>query len=138
MDLEGLYFRYKFMRNLPTTRLYFTLQCMTASEILETYHVTYKDGISEHLFLDLCPAIIYQIDKHMCAHGHHDDHDHDHVHVSNRSIAASYSMLQVAPEGKTLNGFLTLSRSTTDRLHYQSLEDGITHIIYHITILLIS
>lgn len=53
------------------------LQCATPAEILRTFQIQYKDGISQPEFVTLCPAIIYQLDQHVC----HSEHAHPcHLH----------------------------------------------------------
>ena len=52
------------------------LQCFNAQELLATYHV--EDAITTDDFVQLCPAIVLQIDEHACStdHTHYDRHRH--------------------------------------------------------------
>ena len=67
---------------------------MSAQEILYSYPLKFEPGLTPGDFLQLCPAIVHQIDEHACANfwvgedeleqrGDLDDHSHeDHLHDS--------------------------------------------------------
>lgn len=44
-------------------------KCASASEILRAFRIQNKDGINQFEFVSLCPAIVYQLDEHVC-HAH--------------------------------------------------------------------
>lgn len=46
------------------------MQCVTPTEILSTFDIEYSDGISPKEFASICPAIIYQLDQHLCHFQH--------------------------------------------------------------------
>ncbi len=97
---------------------------MTAEEIFHAYHIQLEKGITQHHFLNLCPAIVYQIDQHACHHIFHkhevdDVHDgalclggdcqdfdsqHGHIHESSENVTKHLleptGFLNVQPKGK--------------------------------------
>lgn len=40
--------------------------CLSAKEILRTFHIQYNGGIQTSEFLLLCPALVYQLDQQLC------------------------------------------------------------------------
>jgi len=43
-----------------------TKKCLSASDILSAYKMDWVRGIGPHAFLEICPAIVYQLDVHAC------------------------------------------------------------------------
>ena len=62
--LDFLFVHYMFKKS--HIKFYFSFQCLTAQEILRTYHILMKQGITKDDFVNMCPAIVYQIDEHAC------------------------------------------------------------------------
>ncbi|XP_074652801.1 zinc transporter ZIP10-like [Tubulanus polymorphus] len=40
--------------------------CLTPLQLLSAYHLKFQKGLSQYEFLKLCPAIVYQLDIHVC------------------------------------------------------------------------
>ena len=59
---------------------------MTATEILAAFHVHYEEGITQDTFLSLCPAIVYQIDRHACHGPPHTHENRAHVTVTRPQV----------------------------------------------------
>lgn len=58
------------------------LQCLNPIEILSMNGLHVNQNISEDDFIELCPVLILQLDRHICHHHNHsDDDDDDHLHA---------------------------------------------------------